>query len=80
MWRVTAYQLEPDRRAGLTQRVLLLMLLWVGLAALVGYLGRQRTFGFWGYFFVSLLLSWAVGLLVVAFSKRRVPASPPSTG
>ncbi len=53
-----------------------LILLWVGLSALVGYLGRDRKFGFWGYFAISLLLSWVIGLLCVFASDRRVAAAP----
>jgi hypothetical protein len=53
-----------------------LLLLWVGLSALVGYLGRDRKFGFWGYFAISLLLSWVIGLLCVFASDRRVAAAP----
>jgi hypothetical protein len=58
-----------------------LLLLWIGLSALVGYLGRDRKFGFWGYFAISLLLSWVIGLLCVFASDRRAcaaaaPAAP----
>jgi len=34
------------------------------LSVLIGYLGQNRKFGFWGNFFVSLLLTPIVGLLV----------------
>lgn len=39
---------------------------------LVGLLGINRKFGFWGYFFGSLLLSPLLGvILVLASSDRR---------
>ena len=41
------------------------------LAALIGYLGSDRKFGFWGNFFVSLLLTPIIGLLVVAIAPRK---------
>ncbi len=40
---------------------------------LVGILGRKRKFGFWGYFFASLLLTPLLGLLFVIASG---PAQP----
>ena len=52
-----------------------LLLLWLALSALVGYLGRNRKFGFWGYFAISVLLSWLVGLLCVFASDPRTPAT-----
>jgi hypothetical protein len=51
------------------------MLVWVAvfvvLSLLIGALGRDRKMGFWGYFFASLLLTPAVGLLLVLGSDRR---------
>jgi hypothetical protein len=52
-----------------------LLLVWIGLSALVGYLGRDRKFGFWGYFAISLLLSWVIGLLCVFASDRRATSA-----
>ena len=34
------------------------------IAALIGYLGKTRKFGFWGNFAVSLFLTPIIGLLV----------------
>jgi|688.fasta_scaffold299890_2 hypothetical protein len=34
------------------------------ISALIGYLGKSRKFGFWGNFFVSLILTPIIGLLV----------------
>jgi hypothetical protein len=34
------------------------------MSALIGYLGRQHKFGFWGNFAISLVLTPLVGLLV----------------
>ncbi len=48
-----------------------LIIVWIGLSALVGYLGRDRKFGFWGYFAISVLLSWIIGLLCVFASDKR---------
>lgn len=38
---------------------------------LVGLMGWNRKFGFWGYFFASLLLTPIVGLLLVLASSPR---------
>jgi hypothetical protein len=55
--------------------MLLLSLLYVGLCALVGYIGRDRKFGFWGYLLASLLISPIIGFLLVLASDKR-PAAP----
>ncbi|MCD7895110.1 MAG: hypothetical protein LUG50_00370 [Planctomycetaceae bacterium] len=45
--------------------------LWIAASALVAYLGRDRRFGFWGYFFASLLLTPALGVLLVIASGKN---------
>lgn len=41
---------------------------------LIGILGMHRKFGFWGYFFGSLLLTPLIGvLLIVASDPRKSP-------
>lgn len=35
------------------------------LASLMGYLGKERKFGFWGNFFVSLIFTPIVGVIVL---------------
>mgnify|MGYP003623901140 CR=1 FL=1 len=42
--------------------------LWIAASAIVAYLGRGRKFGFWGYFFASLLLTPLIGALLVLAS------------
>ncbi len=46
----------------------IIIFFYVFLSWLVAYTGRYRTFGFWGYFFASLLLSPFLGLLFVIAS------------
>lgn len=41
------------------------------LSAIVALLGINRKFGFWGYFFASILLTPLVGLCLVLASDRR---------
>jgi len=38
---------------------------------IVGYLGRHRKMGFWGYFFASILLTPIVGILLVIVSEIK---------
>ncbi len=38
---------------------------WLGLAIIIGFFGRNRRFRFWGYFFVSVLLTPIIGLLLL---------------
>ena len=51
--------------------MLSMLSLYVAIAASVGYFGRDRTFGFWGYFVISLLLTPMVGVLCALASDRR---------
>lgn len=44
--------------------VLIGILPLVLISLLIGYLGQNRKFGFWGNFFVSLLLTPIIGLIV----------------
>lgn len=44
------------------------------VSALVGYLGRDRKFGFWGYFFCSALFTPIIGLVIV-FASDKKPAA-----
>jgi hypothetical protein len=48
-----------------------LIALMIGLSIVVGFLGRHRKMGFWGYFFASLLLTPILGLLLVVASDKR---------
>jgi hypothetical protein len=49
------------------------LLIYLGFSILVGLMGRDRKFGFWGYFFASLLLSPLLGFLLVICSDPRKP-------
>jgi hypothetical protein len=44
---------------------------WLVLSLLVAAFGMNRKFGFWGYLFASLMLSPAIGLLLVLASGKR---------
>ncbi len=39
----------------------------------IGYFGRRRKMGFWGYFFASLLLTPCIGALLVILSDKHKP-------
>jgi len=41
------------------------------LSAIVGYVGKDRKFGFWGYFFCSVLFTPIIGLIVTFASDKR---------
>lgn len=50
------------------------VLIMVALSIVIGFLGRKRRFGFWGYFFLSMLLTPVVGLLaLIAAIPRAEP-------
>ena len=46
---------------------------YIVFSLLIAILGTDRKFGFWGYFFCSLLLSPAIGLIVLLASDKRKP-------
>lgn len=48
-----------------------LFILYILTSILVAFIGLNRKFGFWGYFFASLALTPFIGLLMVLASSRR---------
>lgn len=46
-------------------------LLYILLSLAVAIFGANRKFGFWGYFFGSLFLTPAIGLILVLASDHR---------
>lgn len=46
-------------------------IIMVLLSFVVGFIGKNRKFGFWGYFFASLLVTPLIGLLLVLASDPR---------
>ena len=54
-------------------------ILYFGLCAWIGYLGRNRRFGAVAYFLLSLLLSPLIGaVIVVASGPKKTPSSDAS--
>jgi hypothetical protein len=43
----------------------LLITIWIVSSLLIAYAGRRFRFGFWGYFFGSILLTPVIGLLLL---------------
>ena len=50
---------------------LFFLVLFIGLAALVGQLGKNRNIGFGWSFALSLFLSPLIGLIITLFSKKK---------
>jgi len=46
--------------------------LWVFLAIVIGFFGRKYRFGFWGFFFATILFTPIIGtlMLIAAMPKR----------
>jgi hypothetical protein len=51
--------------------ILYLILFWVVGSLIVALLGINRKFGFWGYFFFSLIFTPILGILLVLASDPR---------
>jgi hypothetical protein len=54
-------------------------LIYVVLSILLGLMGYNRKFGFWGYFFGSMLLTPLVGILLVLASDPVYPKQSQGT-
>jgi hypothetical protein len=54
--------------------ITMLLLPWIVLSLAVGYLGRGKSLGFWGFFVFSLIFTPIVGVLcvLVAGPEERV--------
>ena len=44
------------------------------IAALLGFLGKNRKWGFWGNFAVTYVLSAVVGVIVLLAQEKKVEA------
>ena len=48
------------------------LFLWLILAVVIGFFGRHFRFGFWGYFFATVLFTPVIGgLMLIAAMPRR---------
>ena len=47
--------------------------LYIFLSIIIGFLGTNRKFGFWGYFFYSLLFTPFLGIIILLASSPSVP-------
>jgi len=45
--------------------------LYVMLCLIIGWVGSDRKFGFWGYFFCSIALTPFIGVIVLLASDAR---------
>ena len=51
--------------------IVITAVVWVALSIGVGAAGKSFRFGFWGYFFASILLTPIMGLLLLAAAGPR---------
>jgi hypothetical protein len=49
----------------------MLFVAWLFGAVIIAFFGRHLRFGFWGYFFASILLTPAIGLLLLLAAIPR---------
>jgi hypothetical protein len=47
--------------------------IWLVGSMLIGFLGRNYRFGFWGYFFASILFTPIIALLMLLAAVPRKP-------
>lgn len=46
-------------------------IIYICISLIIGLLGYNRKFGFWGYFFGSLVLTPVIGLILVLASDKK---------
>ena len=54
----------------------MIIIVWIILTIILAWYGGYRKIGFWGAFFLSLLLSPLIGLIAVALSEKLPPPGP----
>jgi uncharacterized membrane protein len=54
-----------------TMHIPILLIVYLLSCLLMGVLGINRKFGFWGYFFGSIILTPVVGLLLILASDPK---------
>jgi len=47
------------------------LLLYIILCIVIGVFGANKKFGFWGYFFGSIVLTPVIGIILVLASDKR---------
>jgi len=45
--------------------------IYITICLFIGLLGANRKFGFWGYFFGSIVLTPLIGIILIFASDRR---------
>lgn len=48
---------------------MIILMIWIVLSVIVGTIGADRKIGFWGGFFLSILLSPLIGFIITILSK-----------
>ena len=54
--------------------MIFIYIFWVIASIVVGFIGKNRKFGFWGYLFCSLFFTTLVGALLVLASDAKQDA------
>ena len=49
----------------------MIVIIYILICLVMGLLGRNRKFGFWGYFFGSIVLTPLIGLILVLASDKK---------
>ncbi len=47
------------------------ILIYIALCGLIGFIGKDRTLGFWGYFLGSIIFTPIGGILLLFPSERK---------
>ena len=49
----------------------IILLAYIILCTIVGLLGRNKTIGFWGFFFLAAILTPVIGLTILIIAKDK---------
>jgi peptidoglycan hydrolase CwlO-like protein len=50
---------------------IVVIILWIALSFLMALWGKSKNIGYWGAFFISVILSPIIGFIVVSMSRKK---------
>lgn len=71
MCNPAAVKSAAAQKAKAAEQTIMPAIIYICISLIIGLLGYNRKFGFWGYFFGSLVLTPVIGLILVLASDKK---------